>query len=173
MNFRRFLSPESIRLDLETRCEPPDAENDPDFEPFGKRNTRRVTEEVIEELAGMLDAGGRISNPRRLCRNLIDREKRVNTALGQGLAIPHVRTMQAKSFTMAFGRSREGLPFDAPDEARGHLFFAWAAPPHDDRTYLKVYKSLAEALLDQDTIDELMSIEDPSEVLRILRQFGG
>ena len=70
---------------------------------------------------------------------------------------------------MAFGRSKEGLPFAAPDEEPVHLFFAMAAPPYDDRRYLKVYRDLATALLDASVIDGLQEVEDPSEVLYILK----
>ena len=70
---------------------------------------------------------------------------------------------------MAFGRSREGLPFEAPDEEPVHLFFAMSAPPHEDRTYLKVYRTLAKALLHPGVISRLMEVEDPSEVLFVLK----
>ena len=172
MNFRRFLHPDSIRLDHETLAVP--AEGLPDgVEVNHNRNVRRIREDLLTELADLLDQGGNVSNKRRLARDLLDREQKTRTGVGQGLAIPHARTLQVKSFCIAFGRSTDGLPFEAPDDEPVHLFFAMAAPPHDDRTYLKVYRSLASALLDPGTIDDLMSIDEPGEVLRILRQFGG
>jgi mannitol/fructose-specific phosphotransferase system IIA component (Ntr-type) len=137
------------------------------------RNIRRVRDELLAELAELLDLGGNVSNPRRLARDLVDREQKTRTGLGQGLAIPHARTLQMRSFSIAFGRSPEGLPFEAPDGEPVHLFFAMAAPPHDDRTYLKVYRSLAKSLLEPDTIDALLELDEPGEVLRLLRQFGG
>lgn len=169
MNFRRFLRPDCIRLELETRRDPPDGEEEED----AARTLRRVREEVIHELAGLLDLSGEISNPRRLGRDLHDREKRANTAIGQGIAIPHVRTLQAKSFVMAFGRSGEGLPFEAPDEEPVHLFFAMAAPPYDDRTYLRIYRNLATALLDPEIFDRFMETQDPNEILYILKGVEG
>jgi PTS system fructose-specific IIC component len=90
------------------------------------------------------------------------------TAVGGGVAFPHVRTLQVKSFVMAFGRSREGLPFEAPDEEPVRLFFAMAAPPYDDRTYLKVYRSLAKLLLDPEHHEQFLLAEEPSEILRAL-----
>jgi PTS system fructose-specific IIC component len=73
---------------------------------------------------------------------------------------------------MAFGRSREGLPFNAPDEEPVHLFFAMAAPPYDDRTYLKVYRSLARVLLDPEHHEHFLAAEEPSEILRALELLG-
>lgn len=169
MNFRRFLRPESVRLELRTRLEP-EGELPPDFDPESPRNLARIQESVIEEMAELLCASGDVANPSRLCRDLHNREKKAATAVGQGIAVPHVRTLQAKSFIMAFGRSSEGLPFSAPDGEPVRLFFAMAAPPHDDRTYLRVYRALATLLLDPENYEQFLHAQDPSEILRALEQ---
>ena len=142
MNFRRFLPPEAICLALKTAALP-EGELPDGFDPAGRQNLSRIREGVIAELCELLSATGEVANPNRLFRDLYNREKRAVTAVGEGVAFPHVRTLQVKSFVMAFGRSLEGLPFDAPDEEPVRLFFAMAAPPYEDRTYLKVYRSLA------------------------------
>ncbi len=167
MNFRRYMPPDAIRLDLKTRVHP-DGELPEDFDPLGKRNLDRIRQGVIEELTELLEATGRVKNPRRLYRDLYHREKRTGTAVGQGVAFPHVRTLQVKTFIMAFGRSREGLPFRAPDDEPVHFFFALTAPPYDDRLYLKVYKTLASLLLQPEYYEQLLAVEDPGEVLRAL-----
>lgn len=171
MNFRRFLIPDAIRLSLHTHARP-DGELVDDFDPAGQQNLMRVREGVIGELTDLLAATGRMANRNRLFRDLYNREKKAVTAVGQGVALPHVRTLQVKSFVMAFGRSQEGLPFDAPDEEPVHLFFAMAAPPYDDRTYLKVYRSLAKLLLDPEHHQQFLTAEEPSEILRALELVG-
>lgn len=171
MNFRRFLSPDAIQLSLNTHTTP-DGEVAEDFDPTGRQNLTRVREGVIGELTDLLAATGRMANRNRLFRDLHNREKKAVTAVGQGIALPHVRTLQVKNFVMAFGRSREGLPFNAPDEEPVHLFFAMAAPPYDDRTYLKVYRSLARVLLDPEHHEHFLTAEEPSEILRALELLG-
>jgi mannitol/fructose-specific phosphotransferase system IIA component (Ntr-type) len=167
VNFRRFLSPEAIDLDLETKLLP-EGDLPEGFDPMSRQNLNRIREGVIGELSGLLAATGEVTHPQRLLRDLFNREKKAGTAVGQGVAFPHVRTLQVKSFVMAFGRSREGLPFDAPDEEPVRLFFAMAAPPYDDRTYLKVYRSLASLLLEPEHREQFLTAEDPSEILRAL-----
>lgn len=167
MNFRRYLHPDAVRLEMETR-RVPDGEVPPDFDPMSHRNTERVREEVIQELTGLLETTGQVANPKRLFRDLYHREKRAGTAVGQGIAFPHVRTLQVRSFVMAFCRSEEGLPFNAPDDEPVHLFFAMVAPPYDDRIYLRVYRSLARLLLQPEYYDQFLSVEEPGEILRTL-----
>jgi len=171
VNFRRFLSPEAIRLSLHTRTTPEDDLPD-DFDPTDRHNLTRVREEVIGELTDLLATTGRMANRNRLFRDLNNREKKAGTAVGQGVAVPHVRTLQVKTFVMAFGRSPQGLPFRAPDDEPVHLFFAMAAPPYDDRTYLKVYRSLAKLLVDPEHHEQFLAAEDPSEILRALELVG-
>ena len=167
MNFRRFLPPQAIRLVLETRTYP-DGDMEEEFDPLSRQNIERIREGVIGEITELLAGTGEVGNPSRLFRDLYNREKRAVTAVGQGIAFPHVRTLQVKSFVMAFARSPEGLPFEAPDNEPVHLFFAMAAPPYDDRTYLKVYRSLATLLLQPDYYKQFLTAADGSEVLRTL-----
>ena len=167
MSIRRYLRPEAIRLELNTRRIPPGDLPD-GFDPLGDRNLNRIREEVIEELCELFDATGEISSRSRLARDLGNREKKAGTAIGGGIAMPHVRTLQAREFLMCFGRSTEGLPFRAPDGEPVHLFFGMVSPPYEDRVYLRVYRQLASVLIDPEHFQEFLEVDQPSEVLRLL-----
>lgn len=164
MNIRRYLRPESIRLTLRTSGTPDEGE-----EPDSPRFLRRVREGVIGELVDLLSVTGRVGNPSKLYTDMLNREKRAPTALGSGVAMPHVRTIQAKSFIMAFGRSPEGLPFSAFDGEPVQLFFGLVAPPYEDKTYLRVYQHLGRVLTDPERKRWLLESEDPSEILLVLK----
>jgi mannitol/fructose-specific phosphotransferase system IIA component (Ntr-type) len=123
---------------------------------------------VVQELVQLFATTGQIANEKKLFTDLLNREKRASTAYGDGVALPHVRTLQARSFVMAFARSTPGLPFGAPDHKSTHLFFGLVAPPYDDRLYLRVYRTLGPLLLDTEWQAELMAARDPHRVLRLL-----
>ena len=165
LKLRRFLHADAICLELETKEAPEDDVPD-DFAPNGRANINRVRESVLGEIIQLFERTGAVSNPKRLLKELVNREKKSPTAIGNGLAIPHLRTLQVKSFVMAFARSTDGLPFNAPDEEPAHLFFAMLAPPYDDRTYLRVYRNLALILSDPEHLQNFMTARDANEVLR-------
>jgi mannitol/fructose-specific phosphotransferase system IIA component (Ntr-type) len=167
VSLRRRLRPEAIRLELETLLEP-EGQLPEGFDPLGERNLNRIRDSVIEEICDLLETTGSVASRPRLYRDLQNREKKAGTALGGGVAIPHVRTLQAREFLMCFARSTEGLPFRAPDDQPVHLFFGMVSPPYEDRVYHKVYQQLATVLLDPEHFQGLMSAREPSEVLRIL-----
>lgn len=162
-----------MRFDLDTPVASPSnvAGDSEETELLDKRNLDRIRKSVVGEACDLLDRSGAVTNRNRLFTDLFNREKRTGTAVGEGIAFPHVRTMQVKRFVMAFGRSTEGLPFRAPDDEPVHLFFAMVSPPYEDRIYLKVYRALASALLHEEHRGELMEAWSPNEVWRVLEVF--
>ena len=88
--------------------------------------------------------------------------------LGEGIALPHVRTMQARALAAAAIVWREGIHLDAPDDEPIRLVLAVVSPPYDDQTYLKLYKRLGHALQDEELLEWLRYVEAPGEVVRIL-----
>jgi PTS system fructose-specific IIC component len=169
-SIRRYLRPEAIRLDLRTKVEP-EGELPPDFDPLGEKNLNRIRDGLVDELCELFDSTGSISSRSRLYRDLHNREKKACTAVGGGIAMPHVRTLQAKEFLMCFARSVEGLPFRAPDGEPVHLFFGLISPPYEDRVYLRIYRRLASVLILPEHFREFMEAKDPTEILRILETF--
>jgi hypothetical protein len=114
VNFRRILAASSMRFELHTQLLPEPGPPPPEeFEPHSAANLGRIREAVLGELCDLLSATDAVTNPSRLLRDLHNREKRTGTAIGDGIAVPHVRTVQARRFAMAFARSREGLPFSS------------------------------------------------------------
>ena len=170
VNFLRILTPDSMCFELETRLLP-DGDLPEDFDPQSPKNLERVRESVVAELCELLATSGQISNQSRLFKDLYNREKRTPTAMGDGIAIPHVRTIQARKFVMAFARSHDGLPFFSTDGEDVHLFFAMVSPPHEDKTYLRIYKSLASALLQDEHRQAFMEAYSPNEIWEVLELF--
>ncbi len=165
MNLARLIRPECIRLELRTTPFP-----EPEEEADRPRLVWQLKEAVIGELAELMAMSGRIGSEKRLRADLINREKKATTGLGQGVAIPHVRTREAREFLIGFARSTPGLPFDALDGEPAHIFFVLVAPPYDDVQYLRIYKQIAEAFSFRDPSRALMEATTEGEVIRILKE---
>lgn len=163
MNLSRYMTEATVKLEMTTEVEPR-----PENGSVEKWRLR-VKEAVLEELVEMLDAGTRVGNRSKLLIDFVNREKKATTGIGMGVAIPHIRSMQAKEFMLGFARSSQGYEFEALDGQPVHMFFIMAAPPYDDSLYLKAFKSLAEMLQYESFREELMSVQSPGEVIRALR----
>jgi fructose PTS system EIIBC or EIIC component len=163
MKLSRYITEEAIKLDMATR-----------IEPLGEDESeakwlQSAKEQVLAELVSLLDESYRIGNYNKLLIDFANRERKATTALGQGIAVPHIRSMQAKDFMLAFARSPEGYHFDSPDSKPVHLFFIMAAPPYEDSMYLRAFKALVEKLQYDGFRQELMEATHPGEVIRAIR----
>lgn len=169
MNVLRFLKPDCIQIPLQTTAlEPLDDETATQ----GLKRKAREKDAVMAELAGVLARAPEIINPTKLLRDLEHRERNATTAIGGGIAIPHVRTLQAKAFIMGFARTaEEGLHYGATDGEPVRLFMLMAAPPYDDRLYHQVHREVASILNDEDVVRDLLIADNSQAVFNILRQF--
>jgi len=152
-----------IKLEMTTVLEPHEDGNSVE------RWRQRGKETIINELVDLLESGYRIGNKSKLVLDFINREKKATTGIGHGVAIPHIRSKQAKDFMIAFARSNSGYDFEATDNQPAHLFFVMAAPPYDDVLYLKAFKALAEMLQYESFRQELLTIQTPGEIIRAIR----
>ncbi len=167
MNVLRFLRPECIQIPLATRPLPVEPDETPDQ---GLRRRRREKDAVMEELAAIFGRCQAIINPRKLHRDLIQRESNATTAIAPGIAIPHLRSLQARELVMGFAiAADEGLHYGSLDGTPTRLFVLLAAPPYDDRVFHQVHKTWAGILLDEDLVATLLQATHAQEVFNALR----
>lgn len=187
MRLHRYIKEDMVDLAFEPLVEPApvwdeysgegapvEAEEEPEEEdeegPPSARKVQAIKLRILEALVGLLERSGKVSNPRKLLNDLRNREAKATTGLGRGIAMPHVRTPQAKGFAMAVAVAPEpGLLFAAVDDEPVRLFVAMVAPAHDDKFYLRVERALAGAFERDDELrDALLTASSPGEVLRLL-----
>ncbi len=166
LNIARFMSEDMIKLEMETIV--PEYVEGSSMEKWRQRSK----EMIIGELVDLLEKSGRLGNRSKLLTDFINRERKATTAIGYGIAIPHIRSMQAKSFMISFARSSRGYDFGALDEEPTKLFFVMAAPPYDDIQYLRVFKALAEILRYETFREELKEATTPYEIIRAIESMG-
>ena len=152
-------------IDLDFRVDQEEPPEDSNSSKWRQRNKERV----LEKLVKLLESTGRTGNGSKLLTDFVNREKKATTGIGSGIAVPHIRSMQAKEFIIGFARSADGFDFESLDGEPTHMFFVMAAPPYDDDLYLKVFKALSENLQYEDFRNELMSAEEPYDIIRAFR----
>ena len=165
MDISRFLKPELIKLEMETEIN-----NDLNSSLHPEKLLWMRKEAILNELVDLLEISGKVGNRRKLWVDLVNREKKATTGIGQGIALPHIRTMQAKEFIMGLARSEKGYDFDSVDKEPVNLFFVMAAPPYDDALYLKVFKALAELLRFDYFREELLNAPSEHEIVRAIKR---
>jgi len=160
----RFLKPEYVQLGLVNGHYD---SIDPDKD--RAKELARLKESVVDEITDLFMKTEVVRNRHKFFLDLLNRERKATTAVGQGVAVPHVRSMQPRSLAIVFARSREGVEYDAPDGEPVHIFFGIAAPPYDDKVFLQFYKWVAQSFLQEEWLSAaLLEAEDEHEIIRIL-----
>ena len=125
---------------------------------------------VLEELAGILVAQGKLPNLDKVVEILLDREKLGSTGIGDGIAIPHGKIKDLKGVVASFGRSREGVDFESIDQKPAHLFFLLVAPEDSAGIHLKALARISRLLKDSTFRKSLMEAETKEELYQIISE---
>jgi len=166
MKISKLIHPDLIKVELETAV--PE-----EVEEIVKPEIRveRIKELLVKEFVEILSLSGKIQSSNKLYLDLLNRERKASTAIGHGVAIPHVRTMHAREFVMGLAKSSEGYEFGSPDGRRVHLFFLMVSPNYDDNLYLKVYKGLADLLKYEELREKLSYASSVQEIIGALQKW--
>ena len=166
MELARYLKAELILRDLRVEAEEPEED---ETEAARLRRRWRAKERALDELVSLMERSGRVRNRTKLFKDLLERERKGSTAVGDEMAIPHVRSIHAREPVFCFARSLEGVEFFPPDGRPTRLFFCLAAPPYDSRIYLKTYRWIAHNFSEEWLKTALIEAADEHEIVRILR----
>lgn len=124
---------------------------------------------VIEELAGLASQLGLVRDRTWFVGALIERENVLPSAVSHGVAFLHTLHRHPREITrpfLVFGRSTEGVDFDALDGHPTKLFFIMGLKY--DVLYLPWLHKLSQMLAQTDAVDALRSAKSADAIFDIL-----
>ena len=128
-------------------------------------------DEILTELIRLLRLDAKAET--ELLKMLKRRETLGSTGIGNGIAIPHCRSLVVSRLRVAFGRKPEGVDFKAIDNKPVHHFFLIVAPPLEiSNQYLPVLGKIAQFAKEPDVPGRLAALEAPEAMLDLLREKG-
>jgi mannitol/fructose-specific phosphotransferase system IIA component (Ntr-type) len=142
----KLLRPEAIKLELNAK----------------QKNA------ALREVAELLLPRQCIANFDIFYREILERERISNTALGHDVAIPHARTEQCTEILIAVGRSSTGIDFDSKESGPVRLIFLIGTPKQMVTDYLHIVGHLARLLRRDDLRQQLLTAPDPESFIRVV-----
>ena len=125
---------------------------------------------VLDELVRVFAMGGVRFDPEAMLQVLLERERLGSTGLGDGIAIPHGKLQGLDEILLSFGRSSEGISFDAMDGKPVHLFFLLMAPENSAGLHLKILAKISRMLKDPALRDNLLRAKSKERIWRIIEE---
>jgi len=149
MRIRDFLDPSAIGLDIQGTTK----------------------DAVLREMIALLRLESRAEDA--LHHLVLRREHLGSTGFGQGIAIPHARSLVVSRLRVAFGRHRHGIEYTAMDRAPVHALFLIVAPPHEvSQQYLPVLGKVAQLCQQPGVPAALASLPDAAGLFSLLEAHG-
>ena len=126
-----------------------------------------TAEGAIRELANAMVANRFVSNADALVAAAMERESILSTAMGDGLAFPHVRGVEGGGLTIALGVSKDGITYDDSGTKVKFIFFS-VIPVAVSAFYLRLMSGLTDAFSKKANRDLLAAAKTSAELWKAL-----
>jgi PTS system nitrogen regulatory IIA component len=125
--------------------------------------------DALLALTENLAAAPQIKNRQELLAEILKREELMSTAIGCGIAIPHVRLPSVTDLVVSVGISRTDiLDFHPLDDEPVRLVFMIAAAYNQHAYYLQALSWFSSRLKNRDLRDSLLNAKTEQEVFNLL-----
>lgn len=125
--------------------------------------------DAVIALADVLSTAPQVKNKEELVSEILKREDLMSTAVGRGIAIPHVRLSSVTDLVMAVGVCKKELTdYQAVDNEPVNLLFMIAAAYNQHAYYLQTIAYLTSKLKSIELRLAIKNSETPEEVYSIL-----
>lgn len=123
----------------------------------------------LVQLAQNLATAPQIKDASELENEILKREELMSTAIGRGIAIPHVRLSSVTDLVMSVGISKTDIiDFQSIDDTPVRILFMIAAAYNQHSYYLQTLSFFSAKLKNQDLRDNLLSAKTELDVYNLL-----
>ncbi|GAB5534661.1 MAG: PTS sugar transporter subunit IIA [Rubricoccaceae bacterium] len=126
-------------------------------------------DEVLAEMARMASTSAAVSDPDLLLRDVLAREARMSTGVGNGLALPHARTQAATESLLTLATLASPIDYAALDEQPVRLVVMLAGPEADRVAHLHILGRVSRVLSDAVVRSRIEDASSSDEVLAAIR----
>lgn len=125
--------------------------------------------DALIELANNLSLAPQVKYGKELSVEILKREELMSTAMGRGIAIPHVRLSSVTDLVMAVGISQcDIIDFQTIDETPVRLLFMIAAAYNQHAYYLQTLSFISTKMKNSDLRKQLIDSKDSMDVYNLL-----
>jgi PTS system nitrogen regulatory IIA component len=125
--------------------------------------------DALLALAENISTAPQIKNRQEIAREILKREELMSTAIGRGIAIPHIRLSSVTDLVVSVGISQTDIiDFQALDDEPVRLLFMIAAAAGQHAYYLQALSFFSARLKNRELRSALLASASPKEAYNIL-----
>ncbi|HEX5139016.1 MAG TPA: PTS sugar transporter subunit IIA [Planctomycetota bacterium] len=111
------------------------------FQPLKATTKESAIGELLNAL--VIQGAADLAREGALLEAFLEREKVASTGIGNGLAIPHIKSKFADKMTVGVGTSEVGIDFGAHDGEPARIIIMWICAPAETQAHLALMRGLA------------------------------
>lgn len=125
--------------------------------------------DALLELANNLSTAPQVKMSNELAVEILKREELMSTAIGRGIAIPHVRLSSVTDLVMSVGISKcDIIDFQTIDDVPVRILFMIAAAYNQHAYYLQTLSFFSSKIKNKELREALLNVNDPMEAYKLL-----
>lgn len=125
--------------------------------------------DALVQLSDVLATAPQVKNAQELTQEIMNREDLMSTAIGRGIAIPHVRLSSVTDLVMAVGVCKKPVEdYQSIDDVPVQLLFMIAAAYNQHSYYLKTISHFSGMLKSAELREKLLNAQTEREVYELL-----
>jgi len=125
--------------------------------------------DALLALVDNISTSPQVKNRQELAQEILKREDLMSTAIGRGIAIPHIRLSSITDLVVSVGISQTDIiDFQALDDEPVRLLFMIAAATSQHAYYLQTLSFFSNRLKNQDLKNALLAAKSPQEAYTAL-----
>jgi PTS system nitrogen regulatory IIA component len=132
----------------------------------------KAKEAVLKELLQAAQDAGAF--PKKafagLLKKLGEREAMGSTGIGNGVAVPHLKSEEVKTLTLVLGRSKRGIEYQAIDGRAAQILFLLAAPQDAAEDHLRCLRWISGLARNADFRRFFLDAEGADAIRDLLRE---
>jgi len=125
--------------------------------------------DALLAMADNISTAPQIKNRQEVAQEILRREDLMSTAIGRGIAIPHIRLSSITDLVVSVGISQTDIiDFQALDDEPVRLLFMIAAATNQHAYYLQTLSFFSSRLKNRELRDALLASKTPQEAYSVL-----
>ncbi len=126
-------------------------------------------EELFEEMVQLLIDAGRIKDRSAVLEALFERESKMTTGIGQGIALPHGKVEGLEELVLALGVSRKGIEYDAMDHKPVRVVLMVLAEEDNPGAHIEALAEVSRLFSVPGFTERLCEAKSPEAALELIR----
>ena len=131
---------------------------------------KETKKEIIREMVDLLCRSCQIENRDGVLKAVLDRESKMSTGIGCGLAVPHGKVDFMDQMCIAACSVKRGIDFEAIDKEPVYLLFLIVSPSNTTGPHIRALSAISRIMSDADIRKNLIGANSPEEFYRCLKQ---